>query len=153
MAEDLRADAVVALVGLEAQPLVGLDGVEALVLQRVGAQLVGEADAAPFLVQVQQHAAAGARRSAAAPPRAASPQSQRAEWKTSPVRHFECTRTSTSSPSPIVAADQREVRFLVDQALVAVDAERAVLGRQIGFGDFRAPALRSASDSGSDPRS
>ena len=28
------------------------------------------------------------------------PQSQRSEPKTSPVRHSECTRTSTSSPSP-----------------------------------------------------
>ena len=56
--QDLHADAVVALVGLEAEPLVGLDGVEPLVLQLVGADLVGQADAAPFLVQVQQHAAA-----------------------------------------------------------------------------------------------
>ena len=29
------------------------------------------------------------------------PQSQRAEWKTSPVRHLECTRTITSTPSPM----------------------------------------------------
>ena len=29
------------------------------------------------------------------------PQSHRAEWNTSPVRQLECTRTSTSLPSPI----------------------------------------------------
>ena len=38
--------------------LVRLDGVEALILQLVGADLVGEPDAAPFLVQVEEHAAA-----------------------------------------------------------------------------------------------
>src|SRR5204863_3884706 len=48
--QDLDADAVVALIRLEAEPLVGFDGVEPLLLQLVGANLVGEADAAPFLV-------------------------------------------------------------------------------------------------------
>ena len=61
VAEDLRADAVVALVRLEAEPLVRLDGVEPLILQLVRAQLVGEPDAAALLVQIQQHAAPFAR--------------------------------------------------------------------------------------------
>ena len=52
--EDLRADAVLARVGREAELHVGLDGVAALVLQRVGADLVAEADAAA-LVAAQVH--------------------------------------------------------------------------------------------------
>src|SRR5262249_16717463 len=56
--EDLRADAVVAEVGLEAEGLVGLHGVLAVVLDLVGAQLVDEADAAPFLAHVHEDAAA-----------------------------------------------------------------------------------------------
>ena len=54
--------AVVALVVGEAEPLVGVDRVEPAVLQRVGAELVGEADAAAFLAQVEQDPAAGRRR-------------------------------------------------------------------------------------------
>ena len=53
-----RGDAVEPLVGLEAQTLVGLEGVEALVLQAVGAQLVHQPDAAAFLREIEQHAAA-----------------------------------------------------------------------------------------------
>ena len=56
--EDLDADAIVALVGLEAEALVGFDGIEPLILKLVGADLVGQADAAPFLIEVEQDAAA-----------------------------------------------------------------------------------------------
>ena len=47
------------MVGLEAQLLVGFDRVEALVLQFVGLELGQEADAASFLLLVDQHASAG----------------------------------------------------------------------------------------------
>src|SRR5207248_5319659 len=47
--QDLDADAVVALIRLEAEALVRFDGIEPLLLQLVGADLVGQADAAPFL--------------------------------------------------------------------------------------------------------
>ena len=56
--QDLRADAVVAQVGRQAELQVGVDGVEALLLQLVGAQLVEQADAAPLLGEVEQHALA-----------------------------------------------------------------------------------------------
>ncbi len=46
------------LVGLEAQSLIGVDGVEALVLEAIGSQLVDQADAAALLRQIEQHAAA-----------------------------------------------------------------------------------------------
>ena len=58
VAEDLGADAVVALVGPEAELLVRLDRVVALLLELVGPQLVEQADAAPLLEQVEQHAPA-----------------------------------------------------------------------------------------------
>ena len=61
-AQHRRGMAIVALVVGEAEAAVGIDGVEPAVLERIGAQLVGEADAAPFLPQVEQHAAAGLRR-------------------------------------------------------------------------------------------
>src|SRR2546427_11416489 len=53
--QDLRADPVVPQVRLEAERQVGLDGVLAFVLQLVRPQLVHQADAAPLLVQVQEH--------------------------------------------------------------------------------------------------
>jgi hypothetical protein len=59
--QQLRADAEVALIVLEAEPVIRLDRVEPGVLQCVGPQLVGETDAAAFLIEVEQHAAAGVR--------------------------------------------------------------------------------------------
>ena len=56
--EDLGADAVVAQVRRQAEALVGLDRVEAVLLQAVGAQLVQQADAAALLGEVEQHALA-----------------------------------------------------------------------------------------------
>ena len=56
--EDLRADAVVAQVDRQAELEVRVDGVEALVLQVVGAQLVQQADPAALLGEVEQDAAA-----------------------------------------------------------------------------------------------
>src|SRR5216684_477000 len=58
IAQNLHADAVVALVGLESETFVGLNGVEPLILQLVSANLVREADAPPFLIQIEQDAAA-----------------------------------------------------------------------------------------------
>ena len=58
-AQHRRGGAEAALVGLEAELLVRVDGVEAAVLDRVGAQLVREPDAAALLREVEQHAAAG----------------------------------------------------------------------------------------------
>ena len=56
--EDLRADAEIAQVGGQPEALVGLDGVEALLLQPVRAQLVEQADPSSLLGEVQQHARA-----------------------------------------------------------------------------------------------
>ena len=54
--QDLRADAVVAQVGRQAELEVGVDGVVALLLQLVGPELVQQADAAALLGEVEQHA-------------------------------------------------------------------------------------------------
>ena len=59
---------IVALVVGKAEPQVRIDRVESAVLQRIGAKLVGKADPAAFLAQVEQNAASGRRRSAAALP-------------------------------------------------------------------------------------
>src|ERR671937_637781 len=56
--QDLDTDAVLALIRLEAELLVRLDGVEPLILERVRPELVHEADAATLLPQVEQHATA-----------------------------------------------------------------------------------------------
>src|SRR5262245_14796345 len=55
--QDLRADAVVAEIGLEAELLIRLDGVGTAVLKLVRLQLVEQADAAPLLIEVDDHAA------------------------------------------------------------------------------------------------
>ena len=53
--EDLVADPPVARIGGEAEGEVRLDGVEALLLELVGLQLVQQADPAPFLRHVEEH--------------------------------------------------------------------------------------------------
>src|SRR5438067_7782342 len=57
--QDLSADPVVAQVGFEPELVVRLDRVVPVVLQIVGAQLVDETDAAPFLVEVDEHTLSG----------------------------------------------------------------------------------------------
>src|SRR2546426_455245 len=54
--ENLGADPVVAQVGLEAEGLVGFDGVLALILKLVRAHLVHETDPPPLLAHVHEHA-------------------------------------------------------------------------------------------------
>jgi len=53
VAQDLRPDAVIALVGFEPEALVCLDRVESLVLQLVGSDLVGQSDAPAFLIKLE----------------------------------------------------------------------------------------------------
>jgi hypothetical protein len=50
-----RSHRKVALVVAEAEAKIGVDRVEALILQRIGAQLVDQPDAAPLLTEVQQY--------------------------------------------------------------------------------------------------
>ena len=59
LAQHLGGRQIDPLVGVEAELLVGVDRVEPGILQLVGAQLVDQPDAAAFLRQIEQHAAAG----------------------------------------------------------------------------------------------
>ena len=86
--------AIVALVVVETERGVGVDRIEAGVLQLVGPHLVGEAEAAAFLREIEDDAAAGLLSRASAS-WSWSPQSQRREPNTSPVRHAEWMRTGT----------------------------------------------------------
>ena len=56
--QNLGTTAVVALVGLETQVDVGIDGVETFLLQLVGGYLVHQADTATLLLHVDHHALA-----------------------------------------------------------------------------------------------
>ncbi len=56
VAKNVRAGDVVPRVSGEAERLVCLDGVESLLLERVGSYLVEQADAAAFLAQIHEHA-------------------------------------------------------------------------------------------------
>ena len=64
-----------------------------------------------------------------------SPQSQRSEPNASPVRHSECTRTSTFFPVADIALHKRHMVFAVERVAEAVCDERAVCGRHFGRRD------------------
>ena len=88
---------VVARVIRKSQPAIRFHGVEPGVLQFVGFQLIDQANAAPFLRQIQQHAG-GLAAILRSENSSCARQSQRSDVKTSPVRHCEWTRTSGAFP-------------------------------------------------------
>jgi len=55
MAQHLCSTSVVALVGLESQVYVGVDGIKSLLLQLIGCNLVHQSDATTFLLHVDYH--------------------------------------------------------------------------------------------------
>src|SRR5690348_5412843 len=59
VAQNLSADPVVAQILLESELQIGLNRVEALVLQRVSLDLVRQPDTTPFLMQVDDYASLG----------------------------------------------------------------------------------------------
>ena len=146
--EDLRADAVLAAVDRQAELDVGVDGVVALVLQVVGADLVADADAAALVAaqvdddaealvgdqlhgRVELHAAVAA---------------QRAE-------HVAGEALAVHPHEHVVLAlhralHQRDVLLAVEQRLVHVAGEVAPLGGDAGLGDPLAPASRSGGGTG-----
>ncbi len=52
VAQHQHADPVVARIGRETQPFVGFDGIVALLLQRVGADLIDQTNAAALLIEI-----------------------------------------------------------------------------------------------------
>src|SRR5689334_8697815 len=51
--EDLRAGAIVAQIRLEPETEIGLHGIDALVLQLIGLDLVDQSDPAAFLIEIE----------------------------------------------------------------------------------------------------
>ena len=131
--EDLRPDAVVARIDGKAQTNVGLDGVEPVVLQRIGAELVHQTDAPALLSQVHQHAASfgGDDRHRFLQLRlaVAALGAEDIAGETLAV-HAHQHRLAVVHPPP----HQRDVRRVRDQILVAVRRHRAELGGQHGRG-------------------
>ena len=111
----------------EPEDPVRIDRVVPLLLERVRADLVAQADPAPLLPEVDDHARARPPRWRASRESSWSRQSHLCERRTSPVQHSECTRTSGASAPPA--------------ALTSPDDERDVLLAGLG----RRPSARSSS--------
>ena len=145
--EDGCGRVVLAAVGLEAELEVGLDGVQPLLLQLVGLELGHEADAAALLVLVDEDAAAGGGDGGECELEGWR-QSQRREWKTSPVRHWEWMRTMGGGGvvrSPMTRAMAVSTRVGVgalagggsgEETLEAEDAEVSPAGGEVGIGEL-----------------
>src|SRR5207248_11444333 len=54
--KNLRAESVIAEIGRETELRIGLDGIESFLLQFVSVNFCREADAAPFLPHIKEHA-------------------------------------------------------------------------------------------------
>ena len=133
--EDLRADPVLAGVDRQAEVLVRLDGVAALLLQPVGAHLVPEPDAAALVApEVHDDALALGRDLAERGVELhAAVAAQRAEHVAGealgvdPDEHVLLARD--------LAADERDVLDVVEERAEHVGGEVAVLRRDPGLGD------------------
>ena len=127
--EDLVADAPLPRVGREPEREVRLDRVEAGRLELVCRSLFRSPMPRPScpMYRTTPRPSASIRASACS---SWSPQSQRSEWKTSPVRHSECTRTRTSLGALDVALHEREVLLVRQELAVRDRLELAVLGRE-----------------------
>ena len=134
VAEDLGADAVVAQVGRQPELDVGVDRVEALLLELVGAQLVQQADAAALLGEVEQHAPALLldRRQRRLELLAAVA-AQRVEDVAGEALGVDADQHVLGAGD--LALDHRDVVLVVHQRAVADGGELAELGRQLGGDD------------------
>jgi hypothetical protein len=59
VAQNLRADPVVAKILFKTEPKVGLNRIEALILKSVGSDFIAQTDSASFLMQINDHAGIG----------------------------------------------------------------------------------------------
>src|ERR1043166_2563001 len=134
IAKDLDAGTIVAMIGAEAQTLVGFDRVAAFVLQGIRADLVGESDAAAFLIQIEQDAAA----------LRGNELHRRLELRTTVAsrgaEHIAGQARGMDTREHVLAAadltaDERDMRRPVVRALIDVNGEIAVLRRQFRRGD------------------
>src|SRR5262245_25177046 len=142
VAQDLDAAAVFSFVGAEAQALVGFDRIVSLRLERVRADLVREADAPPFLIEVHEDATALGR----------NPLQGGLQLVTAVALHGmeniprEAARMQADQDVAAVAeipVDQRDMGLPVVFALVDVNCELAVLCGERCRRDAFHKALRS----------
>ena len=136
VAHNLHRQVVLALIGLEPQGHIGFNGVHPLLLQGVSPDFVVQADAAPFLAQIDQRAGA--------------------LLEHHPNGHIQLfaavafqAAESVSGQAFAVDAHQHFVAFLpvadhqggvfpaFEHAAIADDARHPVPGGQVGFGDPR----------------
>src|SRR6185369_16302408 len=127
--QDLRADAVLAEVGLETESLVRLDRVGPAILQLVRLELVQQTDAPPFLVEVDDHAASvsgdHAHRFVQLPPAVTA---QRVEDVAGETLRVHAGHDVLAVAD--LAVDQRDVLVIVDIVAIAHDLPLTVLRRQ-----------------------
>ena len=132
--QDLRADAVLAQVGLEPELLVGLDRVGALVLQLVRLELVEQTDAAAFLIEIDDHAASlGGDHLHRLVELPAAVAAHRVEDVAGEALRVHADENVFAAGD--VAVHERDVLVLVDVVLVADDPPLAVIGGQPRLGD------------------
>ena len=124
--------------GEEPEPLVGLDRVDALVLERVGADLVHQPDAPPLLVEIEQHAAAlldDLLHGRVQLPAAVAPRGMKqVAGQTRGVHAGEHVL-----PVANLSADEGDVRLSGKGVLEHTDVELAVVGWELCRGDATDP--------------
>ena len=106
---------VASLVGAEAQCAVGLHGVQALVLQGIGSELVAQADAPPLLRHIQEHAAA------------------RREDAQAPAQLFTTIAAETAEQISGEAGRMNPHRHRIRPAFPGTDEDRHVLEDSVGL--------------------
>lgn len=132
--ENLGADAIVAQVGLVAEGLIGFDRILALVLQGIGHDLFGEADAAPLLAHVEQD------------PAALLFNFTQGKFELFPAVAAHRMKDIAGEALGVDAdqdgifaghlpLDQGEVVMIIDLALVDVEGKVPEAGRKVGAGD------------------
>ena len=149
--EDLAPHPVVADVGRKTELLVRRDRVVPLVLELVRLELVEEADSLAPPGAGKGRPPVPPPRSSRAPSWSCSPQSQRADPKTSPVRHWEWTRTRTGLLLADLAEHEGEVLLVRDVAAIREEAEFSETGRQVGGPQSAGRGARASSGAGSGP--
>src|SRR5258708_18034981 len=131
--QNLRADAVLAQIGLEPELLVGLHRVGPAILKLVCLELVEEADAPPFLVEIDDDPLSVGRdelhRFHELPAAVAAERMEDVAGETLRVHPDERVFTRAK-----LAEDERDVLVVIDVVAVADDAPLAMFGRQPRFG-------------------
>src|SRR6185295_18491415 len=129
------AESVLALVGQKAETLVGLDRVVAFVLQRIRADLVGEADAATFLIQVEDEASTfGSDARHRRVQLRAAVAARRVKHVAGEARRVHARQHTVAVAD--LAEHERDVLLAVGEILERVDLEVAELRRQLRRGDL-----------------